>query len=445
MAALKGGYRFRLFEGTPEGTVAAHRVGGRVVVPLAQGEGYAALPVVSPGDAVAAGQVIGTPPAQVGSPVHAPIDGVVRELAVKARAKQPWAIVIERDAGKAAPPAPDTRCEWTAAAPEALAEALTHAGVAALVPGGMIAPGLARVLVAVCVHTAPLLPRAGAVYAGRENDLVTGGRILAKALGAQELCFAVGRRDRAFAAALAGGGAPRVAAIDEVYPGEHPKLLVRAVAGGAADVVCVSGRAALAAYDAAVKGAALINVRLCLGGAGLARPAIVDARVGTPLGELCADRLAPGREVRYVAGNFLTGVAVPPEHPVTRDLECVSVLPEDRERRFLEFMRPGARKDSYGRTFLAAFLKRPLAGDTNLHGELRPCINCGWCEDVCPVGLMPDLLMKLLRIDQGEEAEALALMDCIECGLCSYVCPSKLPLHEELARGKRAVREELAQ
>jgi len=160
---------------------------------------------------------------------------------------------------------------------------------------------------------------------------------------------------------------------------------------------------------------------------------------------LCADRLAPGREVRYVAGNFLTGVAVPPEHPVTRDLECVSVLPEDRERRFLEFMRPGARKDSYGRTFLAAFLKRPLAGDTNLHGELRPCINCGWCEDVCPVGLMPDLLMKLLRIDQGEEAEALALMDCIECGLCSYVCPSKLPLHEELARGKRAVREELAQ
>jgi len=400
---------------------------------------------VSAGDAVAAGQVIASPPARMGSPVHAPIDGVVRELAVRAREKQPWAVVIERSAGKEAPPAPDMRCEWTSAAPDALAEALTHAGVAALVPGGAIAPGLARVLVAVCVHTAPLLPRASAVYAGRENDLVTGGRILAKALGAQELCLAVGRQDRVLGEALAGVGAPRIAAVDEVYPREHPALLARAVVGGSDGVVCVSGRAALAAYDAAVKGAAVINVRVSLGGSGLARPAIVDARVGTPLGELCAPYAAPGREVRYVAGNFLTGAAVPPEHPVTRDMECVSVLHENRERRVLSFMRPGPRQDSHGRTFLAAFLKLPLRNDTNLHGELRPCINCGWCEDVCPVGLMPDLLVKLLRIDQAEEAEALALADCIECGLCSYVCPSKLPLYEELVRGKAAAREELAQ
>jgi len=140
----------------------------------------------------------------------------------------------------------------------------------------------------------------------------------------------------------------------------------------------------------------------------------------------------------------LTGKAVPLDFPETRDLACVTVLYENTARRLLAFMRPGPRQDSHGNLFLAKLFRwLPLKGDTNIHGEHRPCINCGWCEEVCPAGIIPDLIWKCLGVDATEEAEAIRLMDCIECGLCSYVCPSKISLYEDLVRGKEAARKEL--
>ncbi len=68
--------------------------------------------------------------------------------------------------------------------------------------------------------------------------------------------------------------------------------------------------------------------------------------------------------------------------------------------------------------------------------EEGPCIRCGRCVDICPMGLMPTELAKAAR---HKEAENLGnAMDCLECGSCGYVCPTSRHLVHWIRIGKAA-------
>lgn len=69
-----------------------------------------------------------------------------------------------------------------------------------------------------------------------------------------------------------------------------------------------------------------------------------------------------------------------------------------------------------------------------------PCIRCGRCVDVCPMGLMPSNLDKAARKANVETLQALSVMDCIECGSCTYICPAKRYLVQNIKLGKAQVR-----
>jgi len=73
------------------------------------------------------------------------------------------------------------------------------------------------------------------------------------------------------------------------------------------------------------------------------------------------------------------------------------------------------------------------------HHEEEPCIRCGDCGDVCPAGLMPNLLAAHCKENQFERAENYNLFDCIECGACSFVCPAHIPLVHYFRYGKGQV------
>ena len=70
-----------------------------------------------------------------------------------------------------------------------------------------------------------------------------------------------------------------------------------------------------------------------------------------------------------------------------------------------------------------------------------PCISCGHCLDACPVFLNPQLLGKLSGVERYEEMEEHHLQDCMLCGCCSYVCPSNIPLSQQFAAAKVALRQ----
>jgi electron transport complex protein RnfC len=66
-----------------------------------------------------------------------------------------------------------------------------------------------------------------------------------------------------------------------------------------------------------------------------------------------------------------------------------------------------------------------------------PCIQCGWCVDVCPTRLDPVGMFNASRqrLDDGWLADQLPW--CIDCGLCSHVCPSALPLTQMIAKARQ--------
>ena len=74
----------------------------------------------------------------------------------------------------------------------------------------------------------------------------------------------------------------------------------------------------------------------------------------------------------------------------------------------------------------------------------NPCIHCGRCVSICPIGLNPTAFAKDMNIaDAAERVERLAadkINLCIECGSCAYVCPSARPLIENNRLGKAALR-----
>jgi electron transport complex protein RnfC len=84
-------------------------------------------------------------------------------------------------------------------------------------------------------------------------------------------------------------------------------------------------------------------------------------------------------------------------------------------------------------------LVRPPPNPATLAAE-QPCIRCGDCVTVCPVGLLPQQLYWFSRGQQHEAAKAHHLLACIECGACSAVCPSQIPLVQYYQQEKAQLR-----
>jgi electron transport complex protein RnfC len=67
------------------------------------------------------------------------------------------------------------------------------------------------------------------------------------------------------------------------------------------------------------------------------------------------------------------------------------------------------------------------------------CIKCGLCNDVCPVGILPQNIMDSEIREAEDRIYSYDVDQCVECGLCSYVCPSEINVLEWVRRAKRRV------
>jgi Na(+)-translocating NADH:ubiquinone oxidoreductase A subunit len=145
-----------------------------------------------------------------------------------------------------------------------------------------------------------------------------------------------------------------------------------------------------------------------------------------------------------ISGGILTGKILT-EDTLGVDTECrgITVLRELEEREFLGFMRPGWSRHCYASCYLSSLRKEFTEQyTTGVRGELRPCIACNFCEEVCPAGIMPYLIHKYLYANLIEQVERARVDLCVECGLCSYVCPSKIDLRKQLIDAKALIEKE---
>ncbi len=180
-----------------------------------------------------------------------------------------------------------------------------------------------------------------------------------------------------------------------------------------------------------------------LAGPGFSENVHIEVPIGTKITDITDKYLNKDLEVRLIKNSIMTEAAITGDAIIDVDTELLIAIPEDSKRRPLFFFRPGSKADSYTNSFISALLPNgEKTAETNIHGEHRACVNCTYCQSVCPVGLYPQLLHK--HVDKEIITERLAelkIFDCIGCNLCNYVCPSKLDVAGDISKGKSLLEE----
>ena len=166
---------------------------------------------------------------------------------------------------------------------------------------------------------------------------------------------------------------------------------------------------------------------VALSGDAANKPRHVKTRIGAPLSYLAALN-GSGEGIRFLLGSVFSGYAGAHSTYLGFYDKSLTLVKEGRGRELLAFVRPGLNKPTYSKTFLSRFNRDPLTLDCDLHGEIRACIACGYCVEVCPVDILPQLMFKSIESEEVAESLAHGLLDCVECGLCAFVCPSKIEL-----------------
>ncbi|MEW5814923.1 MAG: 4Fe-4S dicluster domain-containing protein, partial [Spirochaetota bacterium] len=209
-------------------------------------------------------------------------------------------------------------------------------------------------------------------------------------------------------------------------------------------VTVLSFQTVLHVYEAIAEGKPLIERIIALGGPGFCDNPHVKVRLGTPFSEIIKGKITAEKELRFIHNSTNTGPAIQDlSIPVTKESTALIALHERKTGEVLSFARPGFKKDSFSNTFLSRFLPFKRDAHTNIRGERRACLSCTFCADICPTGLMPNVLHPYIeRKIIDETLNRYKIFDCIDCNLCTYVCPSKIPVAKLLHDGKEQLRKD---
>ncbi|MBT5954005.1 4Fe-4S dicluster domain-containing protein [bacterium] len=181
---------------------------------------------------------------------------------------------------------------------------------------------------------------------------------------------------------------------------------------------------------------------VCLAGAKAIKPRHFEVIQGTPVRAVVGD--VDESATRLISGGVFTGTKISNDDFIGFYDDALHCLQESGEQEFMAFMTPGFNKASYSRAFMSSLFKKPSwALSSLINGGERACIECGYCEEVCPVDLTPQAVMKRLAGKDIESALDFGLLDCVDCGLCTYVCPSKIELGDLFLKTKSTLLKEV--
>jgi electron transport complex protein RnfC len=402
-----------------------------VALALDQGNGSPARPVVAVGDRVRVGTLVGRGDGDFAVDVHSTVAGVVRSLEVRpvaGAASTCPCLLVENDATLEREETP-TPIDWQAASPAELLSRIRSAGIAGL--GGAAFATHAKLAAARAAGVSHLVLNGAecepwiccddALMRERAADVVLGARVMQRVVDAARVTITIeDDKPEAIAAieaalAAAGSAGLGVEVLPATYPAGAERQLLASVTGvevpggawpPAAGLLCQNVGTAAAVARLVTAGEPPTHRIVTVTGSGVAEPANVEARLGTPIADLIeACGGYRGEPLRLIAGGNMTGRALPSDDaPVTQALNCVVVA---------------------------------TATDLVPHGSEMPCIRCGDCASVCPAGLLPQSLLRAVLADDLPGLERHGLADCIECGCCDYVCPSRIPLTARFADARR--------
>ena len=396
------------------------------IVPLLQHIGTRAKPTVRPDDKVDEGQLIGEPSSLISAAIHSPITGTVSEfrsiflpMGVKTDA-----VVIERDREVHRPTKHGQNHNWQSLEIEEILEILKMKGVVG--QGGATFPSHVKFsipkgydcevfLVNAC-ECEPYLSADHRLILESAKQIIEGIRIVQKLLNPRRVVIGIEVDKQDAIEILTAAGVIHeieVVPLKAKYPQGAEKNLVEAILGCEVPsgklplevgVINSNVGTLFSVYEALVKDKPVIERVLTVAGGAIAHPANVKTRVGSPVSSLIEECGGLREEpVKFVMGGPMMGFAFNDlDTPVVKGTSGMLALTRD---------------------------------EINI-AITTPCISCGRCIEVCPMGLLPTTIFKQIEHERFDEATKYGLEDCVLCGACSYVCPAHIPLVSAFKAGR---------
>lgn len=418
---LSAGYKIQTIE-----------IPAQVAIPLAQHIGAPCQPIVKKGDKVKVGSLIGKSVGFVSANIHSPVSGSVLKidkiLDASGYKRDAVIIKVEGDEWEENIDRTDTLIKGCNLSSKEIIDKVSEAGIVGM--GGatfptnvklMPPPGTkAEVLIINGVECEPYLTSDHQLMIEKTEEILVGTTILMKALNVTKAIIGIENNKKdaiaKFNKATKDYPGISVLPLKVQYPQGGEKQLIdaairRQVPSGKLPIsvgaVVQNVGTTFAVYEAVQKNKPLVERVVTITGKDVKKPCNVLSRMGIPINNLIdfAGGL-PESTGKVISGGPMMGKALASiEVPVTKGTSGVLIV------QTLEAKRK----------------------------QMRDCIRCAKCIDVCPMGLNPTLLMNLTEYSEWDRAEKECVTDCIECGSCSYTCPSDRPLLDYIRLGKSTV------
>ena len=183
---------------------------------------------------------------------------------------------------------------------------------------------------------------------------------------------------------------------------------------------------------------------IAIAGSQVKKPRYYRTMQGASIAPMIEGNIKEGTN-RFITGNVLTGRKIPENGHLGFYNYEINIIPEGKEQDFLGWLLPGFNKYSLSRTFFSWLNpKKEYTVSANMNGEERAYVVTGQYENVLPMDLYPQHLIKAIMVGDIELMENLGIYEVIEedLALCEFSCTSKVPIQEILREGLDLVRKE---
>ena len=410
---------------------------GEIVLPLGQGIGKPAKPLVKKDDLVLTGQIIAEADGFISSNVASSCSGKVKGIEKRRTLSGSSAdcIVIENDGLYTPVEGMGVQEDISAIPNEEVVARVKRAGIVGLGGAGFPThvklaprdPSAIRYIIANGAECEPYITCNDQLMRTQADGILEGLEIILRLFPNAEGVVAIEDNKTEAVAAMKEAAARkqnpkiRILPLRTKYPQGGERSLIQVIAGVdfpvsklPADVGCIVNNVGTiyAIWRAVAFNEPLFTHVLTITGDAVNNPGNFIVHNGTKVSELveACGGIREGVTLKKVlAGGPMMGIAMSSlEVPVVKTTNAITLLSEDAVEK--------------------------------AEAQLTNCLHCGRCTTVCPQGLLPQLMADAVHVGDLERYEKkLYGLECIACGSCTYVCPAKRPLTQVFKQTKAEI------